>query len=273
MAFNYLKIFGKSKLLRSRVIPCLLLQNKGLVKTVNFSNPQYVGDPLNAVKIFNEKEVDELIFLDIDATSNKVSPDFNLIKKIANECRMPLCYGGGIRTVDDAKKIIKLGAEKISLSSAALENPSIINEIASVIGRQSIVIVLDIKKNIFGKYEVYTHNGTKKFKKNLDNILRELNDIGVGELVINSIDRDGKMGGYDIALIEKVRNAVTFPLTALGGAGSQEDLLDIIDKFKIIGVAAGSIFVFKGIYKAVLISYIDKFYRNKIFKIANKDLE
>ncbi len=271
MAFNYLKTFGNCKLLRSRVIPCLLLQNKGLVKTVNFSNPHYVGDPLNAVKIFNEKEVDELIFLDIDATSNGTEPNFSLIKRIANECRMPLCYGGGIRTVHDAKKIIKLGAEKISISSAALENPSLINEIASVIGRQSIVIVLDVKKSIFGKYEVYTHNGQKKFKKSLDDILKELNHIGIGELVINSIDKDGKMGGYDNFLMEKVRNSVSCPITALGGAGSHEDILDIIERFKIIGAAAGSIFVFKGVYKAVLISYIDKAFRDKIFRIGNKD--
>ena len=257
-------------MLRSRVIPCLLLQNKGLVKTVNFNSPKYVGDPLNAVKIFNEKEVDELIFLDIDATVDNNQPNFNLIEKIANECRMPLCYGGGIKTVSDAQKIIKLGAEKVSISSIALKRPEIINELASVIGRQSVVITLDIKKSFLGKYEIYTHNGKKKFKESLSNVLYKLEKIGIGELVINSIDCDGKMLGYDTSLVDKVRSIISCPLTVLGGAGSQQDILGIVSKFKIIGVAAGSLFVFKGVYKAVLINYIDQDCRDKIFDIANE---
>ena len=149
-------------MLRSRVIPCLLLQNKGLVKTVKFKDPKYVGDPINAVKIFNEKEVDELMFLDIDASSSETEPDYALIEKIANECRMPLCYGGGVKSVEQAQKIIKLGAEKVAISSIVFDRSEIIDEIAAVIGRQSVTVVIDIKKNLFGKYEIYTHNGKKK---------------------------------------------------------------------------------------------------------------
>ena len=189
-------------MLRSRVIPCLLLQNKGLVKTVNFKDPKYVGDPINAVKIFNEKEVDELMFIDIDATSKATEPDYALIEKIANECRMPLCYGGGIKSVEQAQKIIKLGAEKIAISSIFFDRPEVINEMAAVIGRQSVVVVIDIKKNFFGKYKIYTHNGTKEIRQDLDKTLSILEKIGIGELVINSINCDGEMKGYDINLVD-----------------------------------------------------------------------
>lgn len=255
-------------MLRSRVIPCLLLQNKGLVKTTKFKDPKYVGDPINAVKIFNEKEVDELMFLDIDASSKETEPDYTLIEKIANECRMPLCYGGGIRSVEQAQKIIKLGAEKVALSSIVFEHIEIINEMAGVIGRQSVVVVIDIKKNLFGKYEIYTNNGKKKVKQGLDKILSNLEEIGIGELVVNSIDCDGEMKGYDTKLADHVRNLVSCPLTILGGASSQENILNLIERYKVIGAAVGSLFVFKGIYRAVLINYIDNNYRDKIFKIA-----
>jgi cyclase len=255
-------------MLRSRVIPCLLLHNKGLVKTVKFKDPKYVGDPINAVKIFNEKEADELMFLDIGASTARTEPDYALIKKIANECRMPLCYGGGVKSVEQAQKIIKLGVEKVALSSVVFDRPEIINEIASVIGRQSVVVVIDIKKNIFGKYEIYKHNGKIKVKQGLDKTLSILEEIGIGELVVNSIDNDGEMKGYDIHLADHVRNLVSCPLTILGGASSQENILNLIDRFKVIGAAAGSLFVFKGVYRAVLINYLDKDYREKTFKIA-----
>ncbi len=257
-------------MLRSRVIPCLLLQNKGLVKTQKFKDPKYVGDPINAVKIFNEKEVDELMFLDIDATFSETEPDYNLIQKIANECRMPLSYGGGVKSVEQAQKIIKLGAEKVAISSIIFDRPEIISEMAEVIGRQSVVVVLDVKKNLFGKYEIYTHNGKKKIKQGLNQTLSILEKIGIGELVINSIDCDGKMKGYDINLVNRIRNSVSCPLTVLGGASSQEDILNLIERFQVIGAAAGSLFVFKGIYRAVLINYLDSNYRNKIFEISNK---
>lgn len=257
-------------MLRSRVIPCLLLQNKGLVKTVQFKDPKYVGDPINAVKIFNEKEVDELMFLDIDASSKESQPDYALIEKIANECRMPLCYGGGVKSVEQAQKIINLGAEKVAISSIFFDRSEIIDEMTAVIGRQSVVVVLDIKKNLFGKYEIYTHNGKKKIKQDLDKTLSILEEIGIGELVINSIDCDGEMEGYDTDLVGRVRNLVSCPLTILGGASSQENILGLIQRHKVIGAAVGSLFVFKGIYRAVLINYLDDNYRDKIIKIASE---
>ena len=243
-------------MLRSRIIPCLLIHNKGLVKTVNFKDPKYVGDPINAVKIFIEKEVDELIVLDIDATKENRGPNLKMIKSLADECRMPFCYGGGITTVEQAVKIISLGAEKIALSYSALTNINLCQEIGDIIGNQSVVVVLDVKKKIlFGGYDIYTHNGTKKSNLKLNDFISKLEEIGIGEIVINSIDNDGLMQGYDIPLLESVREKCTMPITALGGAGSLEDIKNLISKFKIIGVAAGSLFVFKGKYRAVLISY------------------
>lgn len=253
-------------MLRSRITPCLLVHRKGLVKTVEFKEPKYVGDPLNAVKIFNEKEVDELIILDIDATIEGRGPDFNFIKNIAIESRMPLCYGGGITTVEQAKKIISLGVEKIALSSAAIENPELLVEIGNAIGVQSLVVVLDVKKKgLFKNYEVFTHNGKRHVDKKLTDIVSILNNIGVGEIVINSIDEDGKMNGYDFKLFELVRELTSFPLTILGGASSLENIKEAILKFKPLGVAAGSIFVFKGKYKAVLINYPDRIARNEMY--------
>jgi cyclase len=243
-------------MLRSRIIPCLLIHNKGLVKTVKFKEPKYVGDPINAVKIFNEKEVDELIVLDIDATKDNRGPNLKMIKNLADECRMPLCYGGGINTVDQAVKIISLGVEKVALSYSALYSIELCQQIGDIIGNQSVVVVIDVKKKkLFGGYDIYTHNGTKKSKWNLFDFIAKLEEIGIGEIVINSIDNDGLMQGYDIALIESVREKCTMPITVLGGAGSLEDIKKMISKFKIIGVAAGSLFVFKGKYRAVLISY------------------
>jgi cyclase len=232
------------------------VHNKGLVKTVKFKDPKYVGDPINAVKIFNEKEVDELMVLDIDATKDNRGPNLKMIKNLADECRMPLCYGGGINTVDQAVKIISLGVEKVALSYSALYSIELCQQIGDIIGNQSVVVVIDVKKKkLFGGYDIYTHNGTKKSKWNLFDFIAKLEEIGIGEIVINSIDNDGLMQGYDIALIESVREKCTMPITVLGGAGSLEDIKKMISKFKIIGVAAGSLFVFKGKYRAVLISY------------------
>ena len=243
-------------MLRSRIIPCLLIHNKGLVKTVKFKEPKYVGDPINAVKIFNEKEVDELIVLDIDATKENRGPNLKMIKNLADECRMPLCYGGGINTVDQAVKIISLGVEKVALSFSALNNIELCQQIGDIIGNQSVVVVIDVKKKkLFGGYDIYTHNGRKKSKWNLFDFIAKLEEIGIGEIVINSIDNDGLMQGYDIPLLESVREKCSMPITVFGGAGSLEDIKKMISKFKIIGVAAGSLFVFKGKYRAVLISY------------------
>ncbi len=245
-------------MLRARIIPCLLVHNKGLVKTVNFKEPKYVGDPINAVKIFNEKEVDELIVLDIDATVENRTPNFELIKNLASECRMPFCYGGGITSVEQAKKIIELGAEKIAISSSAINDPALIKNIGLEVGVQSVVVVIDVRKKgiLFGGgYDIYIKNGKEKVKIKLKDFIDQLNEIGVGEIVINSIDNDGMMKGYDIPLISMIREWTNFPITALGGAGSSIDIKQLIEKFKIIGASAGSLFVFKGKYKAVLINY------------------
>jgi cyclase len=248
-------------MLRSRIIPCLLVHNNGLVKTVNFSveNGKYVGDPINAVKIFNEKYVDEIMVLDIDATVQGREPDYKMIKNVATECRMPLCYGGGVTTVEQVRKIIKLGAEKVAVSAAALANPDLLRQMSEAVGSQSIVLVLDIakKKNLFGgsHYEIFTHNGKKKTGKSLYDFLHEIKDIPHGELVVNNIDLDGLMTGYDLDMCNRVRELTDLPLTFLGGAGSYDDLNKLVSRFKVIGAAAGSTFVFKGKYKAVLIQY------------------
>jgi cyclase len=243
-------------MLQSRIIPCLLIHNNGLVKTVKFSARKYVGDPLNAVKIFNEKKVDELIVLDIDATVKGEGPNYKLIKNIAAECRMPLCYGGGVRTVEDAKKILQLGVEKIAISAALIASPGLVTELANQLGSQSVVAVLDVKKRFLSnKYDIYTRNGTKKMDVELESLIPKLEDLGIGELVLNSIDKDGTMLGYDRTLISKVRKMTTVPLTVLGGAGTLGDISSIIKEYRVIGVAAGSLFVFKGKFKAVLINY------------------
>lgn len=255
-------------MLRSRVIPCLLIHKKGLVKTVNFKNPKYVGDPINAVKIFNEKEVDELIVLDIDASVENREPNFEMIKNLATECRMPFCYGGGITTVEQAKKIIELGAEKIAISSSAIKNLGLIRQIGEEVGVQSVVVVLDLKKRGFlfgGGYDIYIRNGKEKVNVQLKDFINQLNEIGVGELVINSIDDDGLMQGYNNDLITLIRDWTNFPITVLGGAGSLDDIKNIIKKYKIIGVAAGSLFVFKGKYRAVLINYPNREEKARLF--------
>jgi cyclase len=257
-------------MLRSRITPCLLVHKKGLVKTVGFKDPKYVGDPINAVKIFNEKEVDELIVLDIDATVEGRGPDFNMIKNLAIECRMPFCYGGGVTTVEEAKKIINLGAEKVALSSAAINNFDILKKIGNAVGIQSVVVVLDVKKRgLFGNYELFTQNGAYATNIKVKDFVKRLDQVGVGEIVVNSIDRDGKMDGYDMALIDLVREATEVPITVLGGAGSFEDIKSVISKYKVIGVSAGSLFVFKGKYKAVLISYPNKEEKKELNQIIS----
>ncbi len=243
-------------MLRPRIIPCLLVKNKGLVKTAHFKNPKYVGDPINAVKIFNEKEVDELMVIDIDATSQAHEPDYKMIEHLATECRMPLCYGGGVKSADQAKAIIGLGVEKVAISSAAIEDPTLISKISEEIGSQSVVLVLDIKRHAFGdKYDVWTHNGKNNTKKCPAEFSQIAEKLGIGEIVINSIDNDGEMKGYDLALAKKIREVISVPMTVLGGAGSLGDIGRLIRAFGIVGAAAGSLFVFKGVYKAVLINY------------------
>lgn len=242
-------------MLKPRIIPCLLVSDKGLVKTVNFKNPKYVGDPINAVRIFNEKRVDELMVLDIDASAEDREPDYKMIAHLAAECRMPLCYGGGVKTVEQAQRIFSLGVEKIAISSAAIENPELVSKIAEQVGSQSIVVILDIKKRLLGGYQVFIKNGKVSTNKKPNEFVQELERLGVGEIIINSIDNDGVMKGYDFNLVDQIRKIVKVPLTILGGAGKLEDIGKLVSRYGIIGAAAGSLFVFKGIYKAVLINY------------------
>lgn len=245
-------------MLRPRIIPSLLIQNNGLVKTVNFRNPVYIGDPINTVRIFNEKEVDELSVFDIDASVKGTEPNYQLIEKIAKQARMPICYGGGVKTIEQAYRISELGVEKIALSSGAFEKPELLQQIAFKIGNQSVVLVLDLKKNISGKYNIMIHNGLKSIDADPFEIITQAKQMGVGEIILNSIDQDGKLNGFDYDIIDQARNATSLPLTVLGGAGSLEDIKKVINKYGIIGVAAGSLFVFKGKYKAVLINYPSK---------------
>jgi cyclase len=242
-------------MLRARIIPCLLVHDKGLVKTVGFANPKYVGDPLNAVRIFNEKEVDELVVLDIDATARGAEPDYGMIRQLAAECRMPLCYGGGVRTEAQAQRILQLGVEKVALGHALHADPTLATRLAASIGGQSVVAVLDVRRDARGRYECLTVNGQRPTGRDPVAFAAELERLGVGEILLNSIDRDGQMKGYDLELVDRVREATTVPLSVLGGAGSIKDLEGLVARHGIIGACAGSLFVFKGVYRAVLISY------------------
>jgi len=238
-----------------RIIPCLLLQGKGLVKTIKFKEPKYIGDPINAIKIFNEKGADELMLLEIAATVEGRKPAFDVIEEIASECFMPVCYGGGIKELEDARRIFNLGIEKISLSSYAIENPDFIKELVGIFGSQSIVVCLDVKKNLWGQYELVTHNAKKK--TGIDPLVaaQRMEELGVGELVINVVDRDGTMMGYDIALIQKITKNVHIPVIACGGAGNLQDVSEVIHAGGASSAAVGSLFVFHGKHRGVLISY------------------
>jgi cyclase len=243
-------------MLRPRIIPFLLIKNGGLVKTVRFKDEKYVGDPINAVRIFNEKEVDELVVLDIEATVNNREPDYKLITNLAAECRMPLCYGGGVTSVEQIERIISLGVEKVALGAAALEREALIGEAAERVGGQSVVAVMDVKKvGLLRKQEVFVRRGTKGMGLDPVSFAQRMEALGAGELVINVIDRDGEMKGYDLELVAKVREACGLPLTVVGGAGSLADVGDLVERHPIIGAGAGSLFVFKGKYRAVLINY------------------
>jgi imidazole glycerol-phosphate synthase subunit HisF len=241
-------------MLRPRIIPCLLVHKGGLVKTVGFEKPKYVGDPLNAVRIFNEKEVDELMVVDIDATRERRDPDYTLIRNLAAECRMPLSYGGGVHTVEQFERLISLGVEKVAVSASAVADPTLVGAAAARVGRQSVVVVIDVRRKGAG-YTVFTHNGSRATGLDAVDFARRAEAAGAGEIVVNSIDRDGQMKGYDLDLVRRVRAAVTLPLTVLGGAGSLADIGSLVREFDIIGAAAGSLFVFKGVYRAVLINY------------------
>lgn len=245
-------------MLRPRITPCLLLDNGALVKTQFFDLPKYVGDPINAVKIFNEKEADEIIVLDISATKKSLSPNFSLIEKLAAECRMPLCYGGGVNSVEQTSQLINMGVEKVAVSSAAIARPALINEMVDAVGSQSVVVILDFykKKNLFSNnYQLCSHNGKKFYQENPFSFFERCQKAGAGEIVINSVNNDGLMKGYDLSLVLKIKSLSKIPITFLGGAGSLNHIEELIKNFGIVGAAAGSLFVFKGKYRAVLINY------------------
>ena len=242
-------------MIRPRVIPALLLKGLGLVKTVKFKDPKYLGDPINIVKIFNDKEVDELIFLDITATNENRRPPFETLSTITSECFMPLGYGGGIRSMNDVKTLLSLGIEKVILNTIAVEAPEFVTEISDYAGNQAVVVSMDIKKGFLGKYEVVTHSG--KTKTSLDPVQHalEMEKRGAGELFVNAIDRDGTMLGYDLDLIRRVADAVNIPVVACGGAGNIQHLAEAIQQGGASAAAAGSMFVFQGPLRGVLISY------------------
>lgn len=230
-------------MLQTRVIPCLLKHNQALVKTIKFKDFHYIGDPVNTIQIFNNLEVDELVLLDILATKKKDKPDFDLIKKVASECFMPLSYGGGVRSLGDMKRIFSLGVEKIIICSYALENPDFIKKAAAVFGSQSVVVAIDVKKNIWGKYEVYGKSGTEDYKYDPIEFAKLMQDNGAGEILLNSIDCDGTMKGFDLNLIKAVSGVIDIPLIACGGAGEIRDI-GLSVKSGASAVALGSLVVY-----------------------------
>jgi|SRR3989304_1887977 len=242
-------------MLKTRVMPCLLLRNRGLVKTVKFKNPAYVGDPINTIRIFNEKEVDELILLDITATIENKEVNYQVISEVASECFMPLTYGGGIRSIESAKKIFSIGIEKIAINSSALENPGFIKELADVFGSQSVVVSIDVKKTLLGKYLVFAKGGRESTKNDPVEWAKNAEHLGAGELLLTSIDRDGTFEGYDIELIKRVSSAVNIPVIACGGAGKIDDFAIAVHDGRASAVAAGSMVVYQGPHRAVLINF------------------
>ena len=236
-------------------MPCLLLEDHNLVKTIKFKNTNYIGDPINVAKIYNEKEVDELIILDIKASTENKEPSYEIIRDIASECFMPLTYGGGIKNIENIKKIFSLGVEKIIINTHAVENPFFVKEISNLFGSQSIVISLDVKKTAFDKYEIFSYGGRKP--SGIDPLLFaiEMERMGAGELFLNSIDRDGTMEGYDIPLIKKITGSITIPLIACGGAGKIDDFADAVKIGGASAVASGSMVVYQGRNRSVLINF------------------
>ena len=249
-----------------RVIPVLLLKNNGLVKSTQFKDPKYVGDPLNAVKIFNEKEVDELIFLDIVATPENKKPPLDFLKQVAEECFMPLSYGGGITSVDGIRDILKVGVEKVIINTHAIENPDFVRKAVERHGSSTICISIDVKKNFWGKYEIWTKGGRHNTKLDPVRFAQEMDAAGAGELMINSIDRDGTMKGYDAELVRRITSVAGMPVIACGGAATVDDLSQAINECGAAAAAAGSMFVFHGKHRAVLISYPEQAELQRIFK-------
>lgn len=242
-------------MLATRLMPCLLMSNGALVKTVRFKSPVYVGDPVNAVRIFNQKEVDELVLLDIEATTHHRGIDYETLEKVVSECFMPICYGGGVNTLEDMRQLFSLGVEKISLGAAAFENPDLIRQASAEFGNQAIVVTLDVKKRMLGGYSVRTHQGEKDARVNPVEAARNMEKLGAGEILLNSIDRDGTWSGFDLKLIRDVTNAVGLPVIACGGAGSMQDVRSAVSEGGASAVAVGSMAVFQGKDLGVLIKF------------------
>jgi imidazole glycerol-phosphate synthase subunit HisF len=240
---------------RARVIPCLLLRGHGLVKTRKFKDPVYVGDPVNAVRIFSEKEVDELVVLDIDASREGREPNYELIAEIAGECFMPVAYGGGIRSLKQVRQLIRSGVEKVVINSAACESTAVIRESADVFGSQAVVAGVDVRRTLLGGYRVMAKSASVETKLKLDEHVQRVTEAGAGELFLNSIDRDGQMSGYDLDLIRSVTERVSVPVVACGGAGTVQHLSEAVRDAGASAVSAGSMFVFHGKHRAVLINY------------------
>jgi len=242
-------------MLQKRVIPCLLLHKGGLYKTEKFKKPKYIGDPINSIKIFNTKEVDELMLFDIDASVQNKVPNYKMIDNIAGECFMPLCYGGGVKTIEQMKKIYSLGVEKISLSSQAVLNPSLIQEAATIFGNQAVVVTIDIKKDFWKKKKVFINNGKRNTKMNPIDFVKQMEKMGAGEVIINSIDNDGVMKGFDYEVLKELKKVINIPVVALGGAGNFSHIKEVFEFSKVDAVACGSLFVYQGPLKGVLINY------------------
>ncbi|MCZ4242906.1 AglZ/HisF2 family acetamidino modification protein [Pedobacter punctiformis] len=253
-------------MLLPRIIPSLLISNDELVKTINFKNPAYIGDPINTSKIFSEFEADELLIFDISASANNMSPNLELLEKIAKQCRMPVCYGGGIKSVKQSVDIVNLGIEKIALSSILFEDINIIQKLNEKIGSQSVVGVLDVKVNANGNYSILTDNGKKLIDKDPVKICEELQQFGIGEIIINCIDGDGTKNGINLNLLSYFSQYISVPITIMGGLSSIEEIEKIVEKYGVIGIGVGSLFVYKGQFNAVLINYPSKDEKRKIFK-------
>ncbi len=241
-------------MLKHRVIPALLLRKNGLVKTTRFKDPKYVGDPINAIRIFNEKEVDELMVLDITASKENLEPNFEMIEQIAGECFMPLSYGGGVRTVEQAQRIYALGVEKICLQTSAFNNPGLITELAQRFGSQSVMVSVDVKRNWLGKPQIYSSTKASSLDSDWIEHTQELVNAGAGEVLLNAVDKDGTLQGPDLALIEQLSKAIQVPLIAVGGVGSMGDIKAAVAA-GASAVAAGAFFVYHGPHRAVLITY------------------
>jgi cyclase len=242
-------------MLNHRVIPCLLLSNGGLVKTREFKNGVYVGDPINAIRIFNEKEVDELVLLDIRASLENRGPNYDLLKEIASECFMPLAYGGGIASIDQIRAVLRLGIEKVILNTALNRDPNFVREAVAIFGSQAITASIDVRRKLFGRREVMTLAGTEATGLEPVDAARKAEELGVGEILLTSINAEGSMGGYEIELLAEVCQSVNIPVIASGGAGKLDDFRAAVREGCASAVSAGSFFIFHGPHRAVLITY------------------